>query len=161
MHESCFCQENDIMRGSAGWVHKWLLQWAQTSEQNRAPTLIQTPLKEQWAESEITKSLSLQPVCYVILEFGKYYVSEQLRIPRSFTFMIVFSRKACSEGYDIFSLSVVYDSCFCSPVQSLQLILPTTDDIPSDPLDMFAVLPVRLVVQHIWHFVLTFTDLKP
>lgn len=51
---------------------------------------IQTPLKEQWTESKTTKSLSLQTACYVILDFGKYYVSEQLRTPRSFIFIRFF-----------------------------------------------------------------------
>lgn len=30
----------------------------------------------------------LQPVCYVIMEFGKYYVSGQLRMPRLFIFVL-------------------------------------------------------------------------
>lgn len=74
------------------------LQWAQSSEQKRAPTFIQTPLKEQWAASKTTESLSLQTACYVILEFSKYYVSEQLRIPRSFIYFF--------QRYRTFSLSL-------------------------------------------------------
>ena len=89
--------------------------------------LVQMPLKEQWAESKTAKSQSLQPACYVILEFSKYYVSGQLRMPRSgfvfFFFKAFFCLwKTCSGGQAIFSISAVYDSCWWS-LKSFKLIL--------------------------------------
>lgn len=59
------------------------LQWDQYSAQKkRSPAAIQILLKEQRHHSKTAKCLSPQPVCYVIMEFGKYYVSEQLKIPQ-------------------------------------------------------------------------------
>ncbi len=101
-----------------------------------APAFIQTPLKEQWAGSKTTTFLSLQRDCYVSLEFGKYYVSEQLRIPRSFIFMAFFleMKNLFRVKEHCLGLSVVYGPCLCNPVVSFQLILQRIHDIPPDSL---------------------------
>lgn len=117
MRDLSVCQKNDIIAKAqqAQSITDFYNELRVVNKKIRAPTFIQTPLKEQWAESKTAESLSLQPACYVILEFGKYYVSEQLRIPRSCIFIrpFFFHEKLVQRNRP-FSLSLLFMAPVCA-----------------------------------------------